>query len=228
MHRFTGCFWRYSYQKHVVQAGRGCGSLCPSGPKHLTTPYDCWIGLGGPAASPPTSLDLPSMDFFLWFHFKALIYTLPFDLIAVSLRQQQPGILEHTCCVGVGCVSRSVPVCLNIWYKLVTNYNLSSEYFSRSAWFPNSVRLTLMVHGTARMQVQHTVAWEYIFLFVPSLISQSLGMEFFLHLVHSVLQISYFTYTRLYIWASFLFNIYRFSSKRNSWIFFIYFNTLIP
>jgi len=58
------------------------------------------------------------MDFFLWGHIKALIYTSPFDSeedliahiveVASSIRQQ-PGIFERTChfvslCCVIGCV----------------------------------------------------------------------------------------------------------------------------
>ena len=90
VHRLTGCFWRKSYQKcwrishmalrrNVVKAWRGCGSLC---------------------TSPPWSLDLTPVDFFLWGHIKALRYmslVIPKRiLLPFSLRQQQPGIFKHT------------------------------------------------------------------------------------------------------------------------------------
>ena len=42
---------------------------------------DCWIGRGGRMALPPRSPDLTQMDFFLWGHFKALIYSSPVDFI---------------------------------------------------------------------------------------------------------------------------------------------------
>ena len=56
-------------------------------------------------ALPPRSPDLTQMDFFLWSHFKALIYSLPVDfeeyLIACLVKaaviiRQQPSIFEHT------------------------------------------------------------------------------------------------------------------------------------
>ena len=49
---------------------------------------------------PPRSPDLTPMEFFLWGHIKALIYTTPVDsgedLSGLLLRQQQPGIFERT------------------------------------------------------------------------------------------------------------------------------------
>jgi hypothetical protein len=59
-------------------------------------------------AWPPRSPDLTQMDFFLWGHIKALIYTSPGDseedrtriariLEAATNFRQQPGILERTC-----------------------------------------------------------------------------------------------------------------------------------
>lgn len=36
-----------------------------------------WIGRGGPQEWPPRSPDLNSLDFFLWGHLKALVYTRP-------------------------------------------------------------------------------------------------------------------------------------------------------
>ena len=81
-------------------------------------------------AWPPRSPDLTTMDFFLWGHIKALIYTSPVDseedLVPILLRQQQPSgnnlafLSAHVslCCI-VGCVSRLVAVHMNICSKLV-------------------------------------------------------------------------------------------------------------
>jgi len=73
--------------------------------EYLTTTYNNhWIGQGGPTAWPARSPDLTPMDFFLWGHIKALIYTSPVvseeDLIALITEasttiRQQPGIFEH-------------------------------------------------------------------------------------------------------------------------------------
>ena len=83
------------------------------------------LGLPGHQTSPP-------MDFFLWGHIKALIYTLPVDCeddvifciveAVVTIRQQQSTFESHVslCCV-VSYVSRSVAVHLNICSKLVRN-----------------------------------------------------------------------------------------------------------
>jgi len=55
-------------------------------------------------AWPPTSPDLTPMDFFLWSHNKALIYTSPVDseedyitrtVVAAATIRQQPGIFER-------------------------------------------------------------------------------------------------------------------------------------
>ena len=59
-------------------------------------------------------------------------------LLPVSLRQQQPGILNShvsLCCVVVAYVSRSVAVRSNICCKLVRNTFFFSEYLSVFAWF---------------------------------------------------------------------------------------------
>jgi hypothetical protein len=57
-----------------------------------------------------------------------------------SLRQQQPSgrkvaflsVHVNLCCVDVGCMSISVPVLLNVWSQLVTNYN---PFFRTHQWF---------------------------------------------------------------------------------------------
>jgi hypothetical protein len=124
-------FWRKSYQnagrnpigtqeKHVVPTGWICGSLCQSGPENFSLPLnnDRWIGRGRPMAWSPRLPDLTPMDSFPWDHIKTLI------LLPVSLRRQQPVIVEshiNLCCVVVGCLSRSVAICLNICSKLVWN-----------------------------------------------------------------------------------------------------------
>jgi hypothetical protein len=87
-------------------------------------------------------------------------------LFPLSLRQQQPSgsnlafLSAHVilCCVAVGCVSRSVPVRLNICSKLVRYTNYLSEYFSGFAWFSTSVRPNLTVSSAARTHLRHTVA----------------------------------------------------------------------
>jgi hypothetical protein len=61
--------------------------------------------------------------------------------------------------VSVGCISRSVAECLNLWSRLVTNYSFFSDYFSGFAYFPNLIRPRMMICGTARVHVQHIVAW---------------------------------------------------------------------
>jgi hypothetical protein len=75
------------------------------------------------------------MDFFLWDHIKAVIYTSPVDsevdLIACSVEAaatngQQPGVIQdsrQSSCVVIGFVWRSVAVHLNICFKLVRNTN---------------------------------------------------------------------------------------------------------
>ena len=107
-----------------------------------------------------------------------------------SLRQQQPfgsnlAFLRahiNLCWFSVSCVSRLVPVCLNIWSQLVTNYNFFSEYLSGFTWFPTLVRSTLMVCGTARTHVQHTGAWQKNLCFGPSYHLTKFGHWVFLHL----------------------------------------------
>ena len=96
--------------------------------EYLTTTYnDRWIGQGEPIASPARSLDLTPMDFFLWGHIKALIYTFPVvseeDLIAcIVVAATTWHFWAHVtfCCIG-GCVSRSMTVHLNSCSKLVWN-----------------------------------------------------------------------------------------------------------
>ena len=72
------------------------------------------------------------MDFFLYGHIKALIYTLPVDseedLIARIVEGSNLAYLNVH--VVVGCVSRSVAVRLKICSKLVGNKTFFSKYFS--------------------------------------------------------------------------------------------------
>ena len=77
----------------------------------------------------------------------------------LSLRQQQPGIFEHThqsllrcwLCIEVdGCT-------LNICSILVRNTTFFfSEYFSSFAWIPTLVRPNMTVCSTARMHLWHS------------------------------------------------------------------------
>jgi len=139
VYSFTGCFWRESYQLHVVPARRGCGSLWTLGPRTSHCHSDFWIGRGGPVAWPPRSPDLTPTDFFLWDHIKILIYTSSVDseedLItrivgAAANTRQHPFILSahvNLCCVGVECLSRSVAGLLNICSKLVRNTPFSQS-----------------------------------------------------------------------------------------------------
>jgi len=82
---------------------------------------------------PPREPDLTSVDFFLWGHIKALIYTSPVDseedLIACIVEaeatiRQQPAIIQHSrhlCYVIIGFVWSLVAIHLNICFKLVQN-----------------------------------------------------------------------------------------------------------
>ena len=87
-----------------------------------------------------------------------------------SIRQQQPSgrnvafLSAHInlCFVGVGCVSISVPVLLNIWSQLVTNYNPFSEHIGGFSWFTALVRPIAMVCGTARTHVRSKVVWSVL------------------------------------------------------------------
>jgi hypothetical protein len=84
-------------------------------------------------ARPPRSPDLTPMDFFLWDYIKILICTSPVDsevdlftriVEAAANVRQRPFILNayvSLCCVGVGCLSRSVAVLLNMCSKLLRN-----------------------------------------------------------------------------------------------------------
>ena len=40
---------------------------------------NCWLGHGGPIAWPPRSLDLTSVDYYLWGYMKALVYETKVD-----------------------------------------------------------------------------------------------------------------------------------------------------
>jgi hypothetical protein len=71
-----------------------------------------------------------------------------------------------------GCWQYIWPYALH-WYKIQHLQNTSVL-----SWFPNLVRHTLMVNGTARMHIQHTVAWKLIFVLFPPITSRNLGMEF--------------------------------------------------
>jgi len=106
VHRFTGCFWMKSYQKHMFP---------------------------GPVTRLPRSPDLTPMDFFLRDHIKILNHTSPLDseedlftriFEAAATVRHRPFILNahvNLCCVGVGCLSRSVAVLLNICSNLLRN-----------------------------------------------------------------------------------------------------------
>jgi len=90
---------------------------------------DRWTGRGGPMAWPPRSSDVTQMDFFLWGHIQALIYTSPVDFeenlitpvaeAAANIRQQ-PGIFERT---QQSLVRRrlciEVAVALNVCFQLL-------------------------------------------------------------------------------------------------------------
>ena len=82
------------------------------------------------------------------------------------------------CCVFVGCVLRSVAVCLNISSKFVIYTTFFPEYFRDFVWFPTLVRPTLTVRGTARTHGWQTDAWQ-LFVCVPPITSRGLGTEFF-------------------------------------------------
>jgi hypothetical protein len=71
------------------------GKWYPLQHQHHTLIYnDRWFGRGGPISWPLRSPTLTPVDFFLWRHIKALIYTSPSDseriLLPVLLRQHQP------------------------------------------------------------------------------------------------------------------------------------------
>jgi hypothetical protein len=76
---------------------------------------------------------------------------LPSFVEAAATIRQHPFILSahvNLCYVGVGCLSRSVAVLLNICSKLVRNTTFFfRENFSDVAWFPTFVRHTLKVRG---------------------------------------------------------------------------------
>jgi len=109
--------------------------------EYLTTTYnDHWTGQDGPIAWPARSPDLTPMDFFLWGHIKALIYTLPVDseeeliaciVDAAATIRQQPGIFECTS-LSAALLAVYQGWWLYIWTAALNWYEIQlfSEYFS--------------------------------------------------------------------------------------------------
>jgi hypothetical protein len=164
VHRFTGCFWGKSYQKHgasttelqltlhvryenissPIIAGLDRACLWLVLPGHQTLHQ--WISSSGAILKPC---------------FTSHQLILKRILLPVLLRQQQPGIFECThqslcqLCIEVG------GLCLNICCTtFLQNTSVVLLDFQ-------PVRPTLMVRGTTRMHVQHIVVWQYIFVLVP-------------------------------------------------------------
>ena len=95
--------------------------------RHLN---DRWIGRDGPMAWPPRSPDVTPMNFFLWDHIKALIYTSPVDSeedFIARIVEAATYIFERTrqsLLRRCQLLPWSVVVSLNICSKLVKNTTL--------------------------------------------------------------------------------------------------------
>jgi hypothetical protein len=120
---------------------------------------DRWSGRGRPIAWPPRSTYLTPMDFLLWGHIQALIYTSVVDseedlitliVEAAATIWQQPGIFKDT--------RQSLLVAVhNIYSKFVRNTILFPECLSGFARYPSLVRPNLTVRSAARTHLRHTV-----------------------------------------------------------------------
>ena len=177
VHRLTEFFWLKSYKKcwrkFLWHSGETCSSSMTglqlilhfrseniSPPLTTIAGWDgvgLWLGLFKlPYLTATPSYEVTLMP---WFTRHQLI--LKRTLLPVLLRWLHLAFLwahVNLCWIVIGCVSRLMAMRLNVCSKLVRNITFFPESFHGFAWFPTLGRPTLIVRGTARMHVWHTVA----------------------------------------------------------------------